>query len=58
MECFYEPNYVSGKAQRWAIGIADGEPFCVAGLWCGWKEEEDGLTSRSRKSPSTRTRIL
>lgn len=44
MEWFYEPNYESGKAQRWAIGMADGEPFCVAGLWRGWEEAEGGYT--------------
>ncbi|MBB3211768.1 putative SOS response-associated peptidase YedK [Herbaspirillum sp. Sphag1AN] len=40
--CFYEPNYESGKAERWAIGSADDAPFCVAGLWRQWEEEEGG----------------
>ncbi|WP_432239889.1 SOS response-associated peptidase [Herbaspirillum robiniae] len=44
MEWFYEPNYESGKAERWAIGMADGEPFCVAGLWRAWEEAEGGFT--------------
>ncbi|MBV8634888.1 MAG: SOS response-associated peptidase family protein, partial [Burkholderiaceae bacterium] len=43
MKWFYEPNYESGKAERWAIGMADGEPFCVAGLWREWEEEEGGF---------------
>jgi len=38
MTCFYEPNYESGKAERWAIGMTSGEPFCVAGLWRMWEE--------------------
>lgn len=36
MTAFYEPNWESGKAQRWAIGMADGAPFYVAGLWGAW----------------------
>ena len=30
---FYEPNWESGKHERWAIGMADDAPFCVAGMW-------------------------
>lgn len=36
----YEPNYESGKAVRWRIGLSDGEPFAVAGLWREWNEPE------------------
>jgi putative SOS response-associated peptidase YedK len=36
---FYEPNYETGKAVRWRIGMADGAPFAIAGLWRAWKEE-------------------
>jgi putative SOS response-associated peptidase YedK len=32
-EAFYEPNYETGKAVRWRIGMADGAPFAIAGLW-------------------------
>jgi putative SOS response-associated peptidase YedK len=39
-EAFYEPNYESGKAVRWRIGMADGSPFAMAGLWREWKEPE------------------
>lgn len=42
MQWFYEPNYESGRAQRWAIGMADDQPFCVAGLWRAWEEAEGG----------------
>lgn len=41
---FYEPNYESGRPQRWAIGMADREPFCVAGLWRAWEEPEGGYS--------------
>ncbi|WP_066730793.1 SOS response-associated peptidase [Cupriavidus sp. D384] len=33
---FYEPNYESGKAVRWKIGLPGGEPFAIAGLWRAW----------------------
>ncbi len=39
-EAFYEPNYESGKAVRWRIGMADGLPFAIAGLWREWNEPE------------------
>lgn len=29
----YEPNYESGKAVRWAIEHADGEPMAIAGVY-------------------------
>ncbi|WP_018150818.1 SOS response-associated peptidase [Leeia oryzae] len=34
---FFEPCYESGKAERWQIGMADGSPFAVAGLWRTWQ---------------------
>jgi len=43
---FYEPNYESGKHERWSISMADGSPFAAAGLWRTW-EEEDGTLSQS-----------
>jgi putative SOS response-associated peptidase YedK len=46
MTGFYEPNYESGKAERWHIGMPDDSLFAVAGLWKHWKEE-DGSTSAS-----------
>lgn len=39
-EAIYEPNYESGKAVRWRIGMSNGEPFAVAGLWREWNEPE------------------
>jgi len=44
MDWFYEPNWESGSAERWAIGMADGEPFCVAGLWKKWPEEQGSFS--------------
>ncbi|WP_353191430.1 SOS response-associated peptidase family protein [Pandoraea pnomenusa] len=38
-QVFYEPDYETGKAVRWAIGMADGEPFAIAGLWREWEGE-------------------
>jgi putative SOS response-associated peptidase YedK len=39
---FYEPNYETGKAVRWRIGMADGLPFAIAGMWRAWKEDDGG----------------
>ncbi|WP_029891640.1 SOS response-associated peptidase [Polycyclovorans algicola] len=33
VQCFYEPNYETGKAVRHAIKRKDGQPFWLAGLW-------------------------
>jgi putative SOS response-associated peptidase YedK len=45
-QVFYEPNYESGRAERWAIGMADEAPFCIAGIWRAWSED-DGSISHS-----------
>jgi putative SOS response-associated peptidase YedK len=37
MTAFYEPNYESGKAVRWGIGMADQSMFAVGGLWQEWE---------------------
>lgn len=44
---FYEPNYESGKAERWKIGMADGAMFAVAGLWKNWYDEEGKKIAQS-----------
>lgn len=46
MQCFFEPNYETGKAERWRIELTAGKPFAVAGLWREWKEA-DGSTALS-----------
>ena len=38
----FEPSYETGKAVRWRIGLADGAPFAIAGLWREWDEGEAG----------------
>ncbi|CAG9217868.1 Abasic site processing protein [Paraburkholderia tropica] len=40
-DAFYEPNYENGKAVRWRINMASGEPFAIAGLWREWNECQD-----------------
>ena len=40
MQWYYEPNWETGKHVRWKIGMSDGEPFAVAGLWRYWPEKE------------------
>lgn len=41
---FFEPCYESGKAERWRIGLASGQPFAVAGLWRTWMEGDGSLS--------------
>ncbi len=40
---FYEPNYESGRAVRWQIALASGEPLAIAGLWDRWTDPVSGL---------------
>ena len=39
---FFEPSYVSGKAVRWKIERASGEPFGMACLWDRWADPASG----------------
>jgi putative SOS response-associated peptidase YedK len=43
MNCFYEPCYESGRAERFGIGMHDDALFFVAGLWREWKEPSGAL---------------
>jgi len=45
MTCFYEPNYESGRAERYGIGMRDDAVFFVAGLWREWREADGQLGS-------------
>ena len=36
----YEPDWRSGKAISTRIGLADGEPLGIAGLWASWRSPE------------------
>lgn len=40
---FFEPNYETGKAVRWEIGAASGDPVGIAGIWEFKKGGPDGL---------------
>ena len=42
MQAFFEPNWETGSAVRWKIGMADETPFAVAGLYKTWPEEDRG----------------
>lgn len=35
-EAIYEPNYESGKSERWRISLPDGEPMGIAGIYENW----------------------
>ena len=39
---FYEPSYESGRAVRWKIELASGDPFGMACLWDRWKDAASG----------------
>lgn len=39
---FYEPSYASGKAVRWKIQLASGDPFAIACLWDRWTDPVSG----------------
>ena len=41
MECFYEPNYETGKPVRWRIERVDKQPLLIGGIWDVWKNAED-----------------
>ena len=42
LDNFYEPNYESGKAERWKIELAVKEPFGIASLWETWINPSSG----------------
>ena len=39
---FFEPSYESGRAVRWKIELASGDPFGIACLWDRWKDAASG----------------
>lgn len=43
-QCFFEPNYESGKHVRWSIEMADHSPFAVAGIWREWHEQDGSIS--------------
>ena len=44
MTGFYEPNYESGRAERWSIRRPDEAPFAVAGLFRTWSDAHGQTT--------------
>jgi putative SOS response-associated peptidase YedK len=47
MECYFDPNWEEahlngGKAVRWRISRADGDPFACAALWERWSDKSTG----------------
>lgn len=42
LENFYEPSYVSGKAERWKIEQTSKEPFGIASIWDIWTDPTTG----------------
>jgi putative SOS response-associated peptidase YedK len=46
MLAFFEPCYERGRAVRHRIGLTNGLPFAVAGIWRSWAEP-DGSTSHA-----------
>lgn len=44
-EAIYEPCWESGRAVRWRIERADGEPMGLAGLWSRWRAPDGRVLS-------------
>ena len=42
LDHFFEPNYVTGKAQQWRIALASQEPFGIASIWDTWTNPATG----------------
>lgn len=45
--CWEEAARHGGRAVRWQMGMADGSPFAVAGLWEQWVHPQDGTSTHS-----------
>jgi putative SOS response-associated peptidase YedK len=42
LDNFFEPNYASGKAERWKIEQVSQQPFGIASLWETWTDPASG----------------
>ncbi len=40
VQSFYEPCWETGRAVRWKMALASGEPFALAGLWERWQRDD------------------
>ena len=47
VDFFYEWQKTGGGKQPYAIGLADGSPMALAGLWERWTDPADGATLHS-----------
>lgn len=45
--CWEEAEFNGGRAVRWKMAMADGNPFAVAGLWEQWVHPQDGVITHS-----------
>jgi putative SOS response-associated peptidase YedK len=41
-QCFFEPNWESGRHVPWCFRRADGTPWGLAGLWNTWVDKDTG----------------
>lgn len=41
----FEPNWETGKHERWALELASEEPFGLPGMWRTWEEEDGSITN-------------
>jgi putative SOS response-associated peptidase YedK len=41
----FEPNWETGKHERWALELASKEPFGLPGMWRTWEEEDGSITN-------------
>jgi putative SOS response-associated peptidase YedK len=42
LDSFYEPSYVTGKAERWKIELETKQPFGIASIWDTWTDASTG----------------
>ena len=57
-QAIFEPNYESGRAERWRIAHADGLPFCLTGIWEEAHRESGTLWSYSMLTINADTHAL
>jgi putative SOS response-associated peptidase YedK len=50
LQDFFEPNYESGKAERWQIGLQELSDFAVAGVYRSWEPAENEDEEQTRFS--------
>ena len=58
MENYFDPCWETGKAVRWRIAMASGEPFACAGLWERWYAPHPGATGAANAASFTSFSLL